>query len=1253
MHYINRSACHSFTFKIKPLHKITTAKELELFTCNRMMLLLLLLINIVFSTDGNGEIVPINTSRELEEYLCHNYDESFITLILRSSSYNISHGNFCEIRRNIVIRSASNESVLITCQAKDSLLQAFLFSGCSVTIENLHFNNCGTYLRTIKNHKINASHLYYNTDRAAALVVIDSHLVLTNVMFTSSFGFSIIGINLKDSTMNGVTVNKSDAFSIFHKRVEAVGTGIVVHFMHTGEDHNAHRVVLYNCTFSYNTYFSNESACIGEVYNSINRWHCPLINGVGLTIVYTHSNAYAEVIIDGAHFFENTGYSTGALVIVQFDDNSTAQTTIKNTKFLKNKNSLNRCYGAAVGYYMYLNSTNSHDRSESRHESLTISNTRFMKNSKFLIGSAVVYLAISNPTNSDIKITFKNCTWIHSTGACLYAYVLKSMGNVSIHLDNTTVSDNSQAIHYNNEQSSSGILAFHEISHVYINGTSTFNNNYGSTILAINSNIYLLDSIKFIDNAGLEGSAITILEHSLLYFKNGLEAVFKNNTAAYKGGAIYAVTLSPKLCALQLEGNVTLNFTDNDAKKSGKSIYATPIFSCQNAAIIYSAFIDNDSDFEISFSSNHMHNKTLLDVSTYATRLQDCDLPGSDEWNANAITFYPGQTHQLNLAANDEHKRHVYAPLSIDVVTPQIWIQSEQAEYILAEGKCTVVTITIYSVTEEVRGGVVVFSIPKHLFMHEHIMIAMKCPLGFLFNSTTGQCECSQVKSILQMLHNTQHIECHIDNQTITRPIIDHRLHWMGLLEIDLMKLGLGVSLDCPNRYCEINPMFDSFYTNLSEIIYLTASAAPSLKVPQCLFNRGGTLCGECTGNLSVVFGSNKCMKCPNYQWIWVTILNIAFGPLLIFLLFKLQLTMTIGTLNGIIFYAQAANAGMLDILYLCTTNICSTGLYYAVQISIFFLSTLNLNLGFPLCFYNGMTELWKAGLNLLFPIYLFAIVIIIIIASRYSIRISNRISHSSVQVLVTVLHLSFSKLLLAVMDVLTSTYIYTNKASYRVWYWNGNVEFGKSGHLILMIVTLAIALPLLLPYVFILIFSRPLQRFSLANKYLRPVIESVHSPYKQGQQYWFAARLILLVIMYFIYMGYRGVEAIVTATPLLVAFVILQSFAKPFKNTLINLLDLWVMYNILFLYTTVCYFIVEVKYEEASVFVTVGTFLTLGTAVLIIVYHILLAFALVHTLRGKLISVLVSISAKAWFNSSRNYDTYMHREPLLNSNFD
>ena len=78
-------------------------------------------------------------------------------------------------------------------------------------------------------------------------------------------------------------------------------------------------------------------------------------------------------------------------------------------------------------------------------------------------------------------------------------------------------------------------------------------------------------------------------------------------------------------------------------------------------------------------------------------------------------------------------------------------------------------------------------------------------------------------------------------------------------------------------------------------------------------------------------------------------------GPLLIYLLYALRLTLTAGTLNGIIFYAQAANVDVLRaLIFFCTD-------YHAalVQFISIFLSFLNLNLGFPLCFYGGMTELW------------------------------------------------------------------------------------------------------------------------------------------------------------------------------------------------------------------------------------------------------------------------------------------------------
>ena len=80
-----------------------------------------------------------------------------------------------------------------------------------------------------------------------------------------------------------------------------------------------------------------------------------------------------------------------------------------------------------------------------------------------------------------------------------------------------------------------------------------------------------------------------------------------------------------------------------------------------------------------------------------------------------------------------------------------------------------------------------------------------------------------------------------------------------------------------------------------------------------------------------------------------------------------------------------------------------------SMKVALFVVSIMNLNLGFPLCFYNGMNELWKAGFSLLFPLYFLTIVVVIIILSQFSLRLSNKIANFSVQVLVIVVHLSFT----------------------------------------------------------------------------------------------------------------------------------------------------------------------------------------------------------------------------------------------------
>ena len=164
------------------------------------------------------------------------------------------------------------------------------------------------------------------------------------------------------------------------------------------------------------------------------------------------------------------------------------------------------------------------------------------------------------------------------------------------------------------------------------------------------------------------------------------------------------------------------------------------------------------------------------------------------------------------------------------------------------------------------------------------------------------------------------------------------------------------------------------------------------------------------------------------------------------------------------------------------------------------------------------MTDLLKAGLNLLFPLYLLTIVVVLIIFSRFSLRLSNRIADSSVQVLVTVVHLSFGRLLGAIINTFTPSKVFTSEQTYHVWYSDGSIEYGSKAHITLMIITSLVVFPLILLYILLLLFAKSLRHCTCANEYTRPILEAIHAPYKNDKKYWFVARLLLLIMMYILY---------------------------------------------------------------------------------------------------------------------------------------
>ena len=479
-------------------------------------------------------------------------------------------------------------------------------------------------------------------------------------------------------------------------------------------------------------------------------------------------------------------------------------------------------------------------------------------------------------------------------------------------------------------------------------------------------------------------------------------------------------------CVLQIPfpNHTSIQFIDNYALFGGNVIYTHSIYSCY--ILGSNSIVKSTHEYRKRFEIKTNHSKNdILDISSKAFRINVCDSHTLD------VSYYPGETIHLNVSALDESRNHVYSAVSVCLAKYNTrgsiiplnshLLPHEEKQFVKESYKnaCSALNITVLYKDDFLSsiGELVVLFSPITSGTVTQVAIKLRnCPLGFTLQN--GECKCDS--AILHFGKLLFMAECDINDLTILRPP-NVVIPWVGKVTFS-ENITFGIAGDCPLELCTLEVNFKHFILNDDNDDFLLVNSSNLLQtMTLCSNNRSGVLCGACMESYSVVFGSSGCYKCSN-KWLWTILLYVVAGPLLIYLLYALRLTLTTGTLNGIIFYGQAANVGVLEVLLLYTDR------HHALTrfISIF-LSFLNLNVGFPLCFYDGMTDLWKGGLSLVFPIYLLIIVVVLIILSRYSTWLSNRISHSSVQVLVTVVHLSFSKLLLTIIDVFTSSIIYTS----------------------------------------------------------------------------------------------------------------------------------------------------------------------------------------------------------------------------------
>lgn len=456
------------------------------------------------------------------------------------------------------------------------------------------------------------------------------------------------------------------------------------------------------------------------------------------------------------------------------------------------------------------------------------------------------------------------------------------------------------------------------------------------------------------------------------------------------------------------------------------------------------------------------------------------------------------------------------------------------------------------------------------------ISITLKdCPGGFQLSPDTLSCICH-----IKLTVNS--IGCNINDQTVQRKVS----YWISTA--DQNDSDIIVHEHCPYDFCKPDEM------NIR------------LDYPdeQCSHQRSGVLCGQCQSNLSMVLGSTRCMECSHYWLLVIIPVSILAGLVLVVILTVLNLTVAVGTINGLILYAnvvQTNKAVLLPSLIPTINNLS--------QFTKIFIAWLNLDLGIELCFYNGFDSYAKALFQLAFPLYIWTIMILIIISSHYSTRIAKITGRNAVQVLATLFLLSYSKILRGIITALSVTSLNETKL---VWLQDGNVDYLKGKHIFLFILALFLLIVLSAPYTSILIFSQCLQRWSNYKVIswlwkVKPLFDAYTGPFKDKHRYWVGLLLLVRIVLYAVYStnvgGDPSVNIVATCITMACLLAYLVLIGGVYKSCYLTLLECSYFLNILILMTVALYLISTGDDQDISTSVSVMiVFLTTSGT---IVYHI------------------------------------------------
>ena len=710
----------------------------------------------------------------------------------------------------------------------------------------------------------------------------------------------------------------------------------------------------------------------------------------------------------------------------------------------------------------------------------------------------------------------------------------------------------------------------------------TITDSLSTGLTVIYSKITINNTLILRNNTGANGGGISISQNSSLLLLPQALLEFISNHGSCLGGGIYYETTCPLYYADNSFQPVDDKYTPsvtfwNNTAVSGADVYGNlplSIETCPQAVSMLSSL------FQPCFCSSDNTNSTIDNCTK--------EMPEQLIFPGQNITFHV-------LMYSYDVNEGTYSPTDgkLDVVTNNVTQrESFRGNCSLIEFKPAVSSFANFKAQLFFHIGLDINEVTYFYETYEINITVKDCPIGFSRNSSISECSCSQ--SIAG-----DGVACDINTLTVSH---NGRL-WIGTNNTSTPFAGDSAfghnETNCIIKetcllYCSITPV--TFSMNDTD--------------DQCKDNRGHRMCGSCRDGYSLLIGSNKCGQCNNNYFItagWIALFAV-MGILLVVLLIALNLTVSVGTLNGLLFYA--------NIVKLYEPVFSTQG---AVPVLSQLVSWINLDIGIEACFYNGMGAYAKEWLQFAFPLYLWVIIIFIIYLCRKYRKISRLVGSNAVPVLSTLLLLSYTKLVRTIFIILHKRQITlhcTNVKPVTVWYEDPNVEYGKGKHAALLSVALFLLLFFVVPYTLFLLFhpfyEKYLSNFRASKKTwsrFKPVIDAYSGPMKDKYRFWpgllLVARLALLLPVIFVdsIIDSKSFLLCMLLTVLAVLLSLYACFGGFYRQWPNGVLETWFLFNLSMMSALSLNF--DVDGEKAVIFYNVCIAVFTVTFISIIIYHI------------------------------------------------